>query len=360
MSNYKACSKCIMDTSDSNIYFNQAGECHYCVNPWNPKPITAEQEEQNLSALAAKIKAAAKGKYDCIVGVSGGVDSSYVVHLAKRMNLRTLILHCDNGWNSEIAIRNIHNLVDKTGFDYEAYVIDWREFKDLQRAFFKASVLDIELLTDHAIIASLYKTANKHNIKHMLIGTNYATERTPPAWVWRKTDKANILGIHKTFGSKKLKSFPMMGPFKKAWYDNTPFGPKGISILNSVNYRKDEVVEFLKREYGWQDYGGKHHESIFTKFYQAYYLPHKFGIDKRLCHYSVLIRNGELTRQQALDKVAAPVYSEQELQRDFKYVAEKLDFTVEEFEQIIAAPIVPHAHYGTDENLHKKLKKFFS
>ena len=355
----KTCSKCVMDTTDRNIFFNQDGVCQYCVDPWNPAPITSQQEQENLDKIAAKLKAQRQGKYDCLVGISGGVDSCYVAHLAKRMGLNALIMHCDNGWNSSEAVRNINNIVEKTGFDYEALVLDWQEFKDLQRAFFKASVMDIEVVTDHAIFASLYKIARKHRIRHVLVGTNYATERTPASWVWRKNDRKNLLGIHNAFGERKIKSFPLMGPVKKALYDKTFMGPDPILILNEVNYKKKEVMALLQQEYNWKYYGGKHHESVFTKFFQAYYLPHKFNIDKRKAHLSVLIRNGEISREFALKELEKDVYQADELKRDFAYVAQKLDFTVDEFTDIINNAAIDHAHYGTDNGTHLLIRKLF-
>ena len=285
----KICKTCLLDESISDVVINDEGRCQYCLEAEIKIPqfsYTDEQVEKNLSDLSLKIKSS--GKYDCLIGISGGVDSSYVTYLAhQKLKVNPLVIHFDNGWNSETANRNIQKIVSKAGFDFQTYVIDWHEFRDLQRSFFLADVLDIEMLTDHAIYAAMFKLAKKHGIRHVLSGSNYRTEHgLPGSWSWIKQDFKNIKAIHKLYGSKKLKSFPVMGITKYGLIRAFKLGATFHKPLDLINYKKDQAMETLKSEYGWEYYGGKHYESVFTKFYQAHYLPTKFGIDKRRAHLS--------------------------------------------------------------------------
>ncbi|WP_266205281.1 N-acetyl sugar amidotransferase [Pontibacter kalidii] len=352
------CVKCLMDSTDPDIHFNSGGICNYCLEAEETLPkyrYTDEQIGANIGRLLQHIKANRKGKYDCLIGISGGVDSSYVAHLAYKWKLTPLVVHFDNGWNSELAVSNINKILDKTGFDLQTYVIDWEEFKDLQRSFIKASVVDIEMLTDHAIVASMYRLAKENNIKCILSGTNYATEHgLPSAWVWQKVDLKNIQHIHKLFGRQPLKTFPTIGIYKSFLYKilhKLDF----LEPLNIINYKKLEAMEVLEKEYGWRYYGGKHYESWFTKFYQAYILPQKFNIDKRKSHLSALIRNEEITLEQAREELAKPLYTVEDLTQEKEFILKKLEFTPEEFEEIMQAAPKRHDEYETSIHLRKKL-----
>ncbi len=350
-----------MDTTDPNIVFNGDGVCNYCLDAEQKLPqyhFTPEQEAENLARLAREIKAESKGKYDSVVGLSGGVDSSYVALLAKKMGLNPLCVHFDNGWNSEIAVNNIKKIISTCGFDLQTYVIDWPEFKDLQRSFFKAGVIDIEMLSDHAIMATMFRLRGKHKIKYVLSGTNYTTEHgMPQAWVWNKRDIKNIRGIQKQFGTRKIDRFPTTSTLKMLFIEKFGIGGVYAEPLNMINYNKNSAMEALKEEFGWQYYGGKHYESVFTKFYQAYILPTKFNVDKRKVHLSALIRNGEISREQALEELAKPLYAPEELARDKDYVLKKLDFAESEFDKMMEAKPFTHAYYGTENDLMKKVVK---
>ncbi|MBD3306747.1 N-acetyl sugar amidotransferase [candidate division KSB3 bacterium] len=350
---YQLCTACVMDTTDPDIVFDDQGVCHHCHEAktmFARLPSTSEEEQARLEAIAHEITTAGQGKdYDCLVGISGGIDSSYIVYVAHTLGLRPLVVHCDNGWNSELAVENIRKLVDACQYDLLTYVIDWEEFKDLQRAFLKASVIDIEMLTDHGIKAAIFRLAQRHRIRYILTGNNIATEfGLPPSWSWNKQDLRNIKAIQKRFGEKKLHSFPTMNTFTFWWYRASRLY-KYIPVLNHIRYSKKHALKILHEQFDWTYYGGKHYESLFTKFYQAYILPKKFGIDKRRCHLSSLIRNGEISRDEALAELAKPPYEADELRRDKAYVLKKLEFTEEEFDEIMRQPPKSHREYPSDE-----------
>ena len=350
----QSCTLCVMDTSDPDIIFDAKGVCNYCRDANQKLPyytFTEEKEKENIKELSTKIKSQRKGKYDSILGLSGGVDSSYVAYLAMEMELNPLCVHFDNGWNSNIAVKNIRKIIDITGFDLQTYVIDWPEFRDLQRAFFKAGVIDIEMLTDHAIFASLFRIRRDHNIKTVLSGTNYATEQSlPTSWAWPKMDLRNIKSIHRRFGNLKLKSYPTMSSF--FWAIMRRFGIGGVfeEPLNKINYRKDNAIKVLTESFDWQYYGGKHYESVFTKFYQAYILPTKFGVDKRKMHFSDLIRNGEIEKEEVLLELEKPLYDPEELRRDKLFILKKLGFSEDEFDHLMSQKPKPHDFYPTDRS----------
>ncbi|WP_081944384.1 N-acetyl sugar amidotransferase [Thalassospira australica] len=357
----KTCANCLMDTSDPDIFFNENGVCNHCIEAEIEiaKIRLSESESlKKLNGLAEKIKRdSIERPYDAVVGMSGGVDSSYVAWLAHTLGLRVLAVHFDNGWNSEIAVANIRSVVETCGFDLETYVINWPEFKDLQRSFIRAGVVDIEMLSDHAIMASMFELAKRHSIRYVLSGTNIATEHgMPRAWVWNKNDLTNIEAIHRKFGERRLKSFPRMGLVKSTIRRNFSVRYEFIEILNLANFRKDRAMEVLEAKTGWRYYGGKHYESVFTKFYQAYILPAKFNIDKRKVHLSALIRNGEITKSQASEELDSPLYSEDELRRDQAYVLKKLSFSKREFDDIMSEEPVAHSHYLTDAKVRSLLK----
>jgi len=298
------------------------------------------------------MKVSGKGKkYDCILGVSGGTDSSYLAYWAKQQGLRPLVVHFDNGWNSELAVKNIQSICDKLGFELFTLIINWEEFKQLQLAYLKAGVIDIEVLTDHAIMATIYEIARKQKIRYTLSGFNYATEAIMPVgWTHEKKDFRNIKDINKQYGKLKIKQFPHVN-FLKKFYIHYLTKFESIPVLNYINYNKEKAKEILINELGWRDYGGKHYESTFTKFYQAYILPKKFGVDKRIAHLSNLICSGQITKEAAYKELEEPLYSPNELKSDKEYVAKKFDLTVEEFDKIMEYPPRSHFDFKTENDL---------
>ena len=352
--NKLVCKRCIMDSiNDPDILINDHGVCNHCTTfdfEFNklPKGINREKE---LESIITKIKLKGIGrKYDCLLGVSGGVDSSYLAYLCSIYGLRPLIIHFDNGWNSELSVLNIQNLLDKLGFDFETLVINWDEFKDLQLSYFKAGVVDLEFPTDHAILASMFKIAKKHKIKFVLSGHNVVTEGTylPKSWVHSKLDYLNLKDIHKQYGSIKLKTYPYLSFIKRLYnFYNSQF--EYIQLLNLVDYNKFEVKKKLVSELSWKDYGGKHFESIFTRFYQGYILPNKFNIDKRVFHYSCLVQSEQITREQAIKLLQEPIYDINLLESDKKYVLKKLNFNEATFEDYMRAPIRKHNEFKSEQ-----------
>ncbi len=363
---YQICSNCILDTDDdANIHFDTLGVCNHCnafkKQEARPELQQADHMSKKLAAIVAEIKEAGKNKkYDCILGVSGGVDSTYLAYQAKKLGLRPLIIHYDNGWNSELAVMNIENLITKLGFDLFTFVNDWEEFKDLQLAFMKASVVDIEMLTDQAISALQYRMAQKHGLKYILSGTNNATEAILPAsWYHWKSDALNILAIHKIFGKKKLSTYPLLGYFKRLYYTRY-LKIKTVALLDLLPFVKEEAKETIIKELNWKDYGGKHYESIFTRFYQAYILPRKFKIDKRKAHLSTLICSGQITRSEALEEMKKEIFPIAKLMEDKNYVIKKLGLSDNEFESIMALPVKQHTDYDSYLNKHYKYEYLLS
>jgi hypothetical protein len=269
-----------------------------------------------------------------------------------------MCVHFDNGWNSEIAVSNIQKIVEKCDFDLFTYVIDWPEFRDLQRSFLKAGVIDIELLSDHAINATMVKIARKHKIKNVLSGSNYRTEHgMPSTWLWLKQDLKNIKSIQKRFGTKKIREFPVMGIIHYALVRLFSLGGKYFRPLDCINYEKLATMETLKSEFDWQYYGGKHYESVFTKFYQAYILPRKFKINKSIVHTSCLIRNGEMTLEEGISEVENEKYDEVELGQDYDFIIKKLGFSKKEFEEILNAEPIAHDFYPSDISFFRQMDK---
>jgi len=344
-----------MDTTDADIFFDEEGVCNHCHQHDRayadlvPKGLEAEKQ---LSTLINRIKEKGKGKkYDCIIGLSGGVDSTYVALLVKKLGLRPLAVHLDNGWDSELAVKNVENIVTKLNIDLYTIVINWEEFKDLQLAYLKAGVVDLEVTSDHAIFASLYKLAKENNISFVISGTNVTTESImPKTWYYgKKDDLVNLKDIYHKYGSgRKLRTYPTQG-FLKLLYFNLFHKLETVSILNYVPYVKSEIKEIIKKELGWKDYGGKHHESVITKFYQSYILPKRFGIDKRRAHLSNLICSGQITREEALLEIQKPLYSSPfELEKDIEYIIKKFGISRMEFDAIMNAPINKHEDFKTD------------
>lgn len=359
-SNYRMCVRCIMDTSDPDIQFDENGFCNHCRKYEEKVKIelcTNEEGQRKLERLVTAIKKAGEGKeYDCIVGVSGGVDSTMVAYLVKeKLKLRPLAVHMDNGWNSELAVSNVERTLKALDIDLYTYVIDWEEFKDLQLSFLKASVTNCEIPTDHAIMAILYQIAAKHGMKYILSGTNVTSEgiHLPPTWGYDAKDWRQVKGIHKRFGSTRLKSFPQLKARDFLYYTFVK-GIRFVPILNYFPYVKEDAKKLLERELDWRDYGGKHYESIYTRFYQAYILPQKFNIDKRRVHLSTLICSKQMTREQALEEIEQELYEPDKLIEDRDFVIKKLGLTDQEFEEIMARPIKTYRDYPSNYLLLKR------
>jgi N-acetyl sugar amidotransferase len=339
---YQICTKTIMDTSDPNIVFDQDGISDYYHNFINnilPNWRTDEKGQEEMFKLADRIRKERKNQpFDCIIGVSGGLDSSYTTYLTKEvLNLRPLVFHVDAGWNSNQAVSNIEKLLNGLNLDLYTEVINWEEMKDLQRSYFLAQVPNVDGPQDIAFFSALYKFARKNNIKYVFTGSNYSTEccREPYEWgAYLGIDKKFTLAIHKKFGKIPLKTFPILDVFEYKLFYQFILGMKVVKPLNHFPYIKKDAEKLLADKFGWQSFKHKHHESRFTRFYEDYWLPRKFGFEKRRAHFSSLILTGQMTREEALDRISRPELDEETLQHEFEYVANKLDWTKEEFQQI--------------------------
>lgn len=349
---YQICTTCIMDTSDSLIQFDEKGVCEYCNNYHSnilPNWHTDQRGHDAIMKQVDKIKADGKGKdHDCLIGISGGVDSSYLVYLAKeKFGLRPLLYHVDGGWNSQQAVNNIEKLVDGLGLDLFTEVVNWPEMRDLQVAFFKAQVPHVDAPQDMAFFAGLYNFAAKNKVKYILTGANYSTEcvREPLEWDYHKSDLRQLKDIHRQFGKMKLDSFPLAGIFKYRLYYRFVKNVRVVKPLNYVPYHKEEAMDGLVEKYGWQKYAHKHYESRFTRFYEGYWLPTKFGFDKRRAHYSSVILTGQMTREDAILKIAIPAYNPETIAEDFEYISTKLGMSVEELRALHAGPKKSYRDY---------------
>lgn len=355
------CTRCIMDTTDPDIQFDEHGVCNHCKRydaVSVARLVPSEERERRLNAIVDEIKAVGKGKpYDCVIGVSGGVDSTYVAWLVKNLGLRPLAVHLDNGWNSELAVANIEKTLKTLGIDLYTHVLNWDEFRNLQVSFLKASTPDGEVPTDHAIFALLYEMAAKHGLRHVITGTNVVSEAIlPEKWGYGYFDWRYIRDVHSRFGSARLSNYPHFSLAKLGYY---VFLKKirMVSILNYVKYEKNGAMDVLKNELNWVYYGGKHYESIYTRFYQAYILPQKFNIDKRKAHYSNLVLSKQMTRENALEKLEEPVYPKHLLEEDREYTIKKLGFSEQDFETIMRAPTKNFQDYKTSHNFFEHAKK---
>lgn len=355
---HQVCSNCVMDTSDTKIVFDAMGVCDHCntfFTKVKPNWHTDQRGESELHTLVEQIKASGKGRdFDCIIGMSGGVDSSYLTYVATEFGLRPLVFHVDAGWNSQVAVNNIEKLVDKLGLDLYTEVIDWGEMRDLQLAFFKSGVPHIDTPQDHAFFATMYKYAEQHKIKYILTGANISTEciRNPIEWMYYQSDSIQLKDIHARFGTRPLLNFPTTSIFlHKIWLPYIK-GIKVVRPLNYVEYDKVAAVRLLVEKFDWQPYPQKHFESRFTRFYEGYWLPNKFGFDTRKVQFSSLIVTGQMTREEAIHLLKTPALDEATVRQEFEYVANKLDIKTDELQSYMDAPNKTYKDYKSQESFY--------
>ena len=355
---YQICTNCVMDTSDSRIKFDKNGVCDHCNDfQINVKPNWYPNEEglKRLESTVSKIKKDGKDRdFDCLLGMSGGVDSSYLLHLAvKELGLRPLVFHVDGGWNSELAVNNIQVMIDKLGLDLYTEVINWEEMKDFQLAYFKSGVPHIDIPQDHAFIATLYNFADKHNIKYILNGGNISTEcvRNPMEWLYYGTDMAQINDIRRKFGTVKMESYPFSPILRHKFYLKYIRKIQVLKPLDNLNYIKEDALKLLAEEYGWTPYPQKHFESRFTKFFEGFWLPERFGFDTRRVQFSSLILTGQLSRQESLEKLKKPAYNKETIKDEFNYIAKKIGITSSELKQYLNMPKKFYWDYKNQERI---------
>lgn len=353
------CKHCVMDTTDSSITFDHNGVCDHCQQFERtilPHWASGQGHEQQLEQIVSHIRGRRKKQdFDCILGMSGGIDSSYLLYLVtKKLGLRPLVFHVDAGWNSQIAVNNIERLVDGLGLDLYTEVIDWEEMKDLQRAFFYSGVPHVDTPQDHAFFATMYKFASKYKIKHIITGGNYSTEcvRNPKEWMYYQSDSIQLRDIHRQFGKRPLKNFPVTNILWHKLYLPYIKGIKLYRLLDLMDYNKEQATQFLVDNYGFERYPQKHFESRFTCFYESYWLSEKFGFDTRKVQYSSLILTGQMTREEALEKLSKPAYNPEEIDREFEYIADKLDMTVGELRTCFNSPNKTYRDYKNQESIY--------
>jgi len=353
-----------MDTSDPDITFDEAGVCCYCRiydTRMRNELFRGEEGRRRLASIVDRMKAAGKGRpYDCLIGVSGGVDSTMAAWNLKKLGLRPLALHLDNGWDSELAVDNIKKTLEKLEIDLYTHVLDWEEFRDIQLAFLNASVPNCEIPTDHAIVAINFRVALDQGIKYIVNGGNIATEAfVPNAWAYNARDLRHLNAIHERFGQVPLRTFPTMGVLGSL-YAVFVKGIRWITVLNYVDYRKSEAIKLLQEELGWRSYGGKHYESVYTRFYQGFILKRKFGFDKRRAHLANLVLSGELTRDEALAEIARDDYENSRLcAEDREFVIKKFGLTEAAFEEIMSQPPKTHYDYPTHRIVFENMPRMF-
>lgn len=351
---YRICTRCIMDTTDPHIQFDENGWCNHCTG-WFQRmefyELPLAERTRRLGALVEEIKRRGHGKdYDCIIGVSGGVDSSFVAIKVKELGLRPLAVHVDNGWNSEKAVGNIKRILDPLHIDLSTVVLNWKEFRDLQLAFLRASTPDSEIPSDHAIVASFYSASSRHSVSYCMSGINFRTEGIHVReWSQGHLDSRYIKSVYKKFTGKRLKHFPLI-PIATLVRNIVLHRPKNVFLLDYFDYDKQSAKRLLIEKYGWEDYGGKHYESLYTRFYQGWILPHKFGYDKRRMHLSTLICSGQITREEALREISEPPYPPVWVEPDKIFVAKKLGISRDEFDAIMAAPKKRYSDYPNLQN----------
>lgn len=357
--NYQVCTNCVMDTSDVKITFDINGVCDHCNTFYTdilPEWNYGRGQEKKLNNIITKIKHQGKNKdFDCIMGMSGGIDSSYLLYVMKeKYGLRPLVFHVDAGWNSQIAVNNIQRLIDGLNLDLYTEVINWEEIKDLQLAFIKSGVSHIDTPQDHAFFATMYKFASKFNIKYILTGGNFSTEciRNPLEWMWYQSDSTQLRDIYKKFGKGKLKDYQITNILWHKIYLPYFKRIKLIRPLDFVTYNKKEAMKLLVEKFGYQEYPQKHFESRFTKFYESYWLPKKFGYDTRKVQYSSLILTGQMEREEALEKLKNPAYNPDTIHQDFEYVATKLGISIDELQSYMDSPNKSHLDYKSQKNIY--------
>ncbi len=355
----KICSNCVMDTTDPAIIFDSNGVCDHCITFYNKILPFWKTDENSQSILKEKIekikKSSINNDFDCIMGVSGGIDSSYLLYMmVEKFNLKPLVFHVDAGWNSQIAVNNIERLIDGLNLDLYTEVINWEEMKDLQLSFIKSGVPHIDTPQDHAFFATMYKFASKHNIKYILTGGNYSTEcvRNPLDWMYYQTDSTQLRDIHKKFGKKKLKDFPITNILWHKIYLPYIRGVRTLRPLDFIPYNKNDAVELLIKKFQFQKYPQKHFESRFTKFYESYWLPKKFGYDTRKVQLSSLILTNQLTRNEALKILENPPYDSESINHDFEYIATKLDIFPSQLEKYMNQPNKTYKDYKSQKNIY--------
>ena len=360
MSDYKICSRCVMDTSDAKIKFDKDGVCDHCLAfDKNILPIWnfGKGREKQLKEIVDKIKQSSKGKdFDCILGMSGGIDSSDLLYLVtKKLDLKPLVFHVDAGWNSQIAVNNIEKLVDGLGLDLYTEVIDWEEMKDLQRSFFKSGVPHVDTPQDHAFFATMYKFASNYNIKNIITGGNFSTEctRNPKDWMYYQSDSTQLKDIHKKFGQKPLKNFPLTSAVWHRLYLPFVRGIKLHRILDYMEYNKEEATKFLVNNYGYQEYPQKHFESRFTRFYESYWLPERFGFDTRRVQFSSLILTNQMSRDEAIEILKQPSYDKENIKHEFEYISSKLDMSVDELKDCMNMPLRTYKDFKSQDYIYK-------
>lgn len=366
---YQVCTRCVMDTSDPNIHFDSQGVCDHCHdfdNGIKQHLIMDEKKQLELKLILEKIKKDGRGKkYDCLLGMSGGLDSSYMLHVAiKEFGLRPLVFHVDGGWNSELSLHNIKVMVDKLGIDLYTETINWDEMRDFQLAFFKSGVPHLDIPQDHAFIATLYQYAEKHHIKYILNGGNLSTEcvQYPMKWFYYGTDMLHINDIIKKFGTISMKTYPFSSILKHKVYLRYLKGVKVIKPLNFIPFYKQEVIDFLKKEYNWREYPQKHFESIFTKFYEGYWLYERFGYDTRRIQFSSLILTNQMKREDAIKALEHPPYNQATIIEEFDNVASKLGITTTELRGYFDLPKKYYWDYKNQQRLFRlgaKVLHFF-
>lgn len=362
---YQICTNCVMDTTDAKITFDDKGVCDHCNGFYKnilPKWHTNEKGWQALQKIVVKIKMEGAGKdFDCIIGMSGGIDSSYLTYIAKeKLGLRPLVFHVDAGWNTQEAVNNIEKLVDGLGLDLYTEVIDWEEMRDLQLAFFKSGVPHIDAPQDHAFFAAMYKFAEQYKVKYILTGANYSTEciRNPIEWMYYLSDSIQLKDIHRRFGTRPLVNFPLTSILRHKVYLRYIKGIKVVRPLNYVPYIKQEAMKLLTERFGWQPYPQKHFESRFTRFYEGHWLYKKFGYDTRRVQYSSLIVTGQMTREDALKKLERPPLDEATIKQEFEYAATKLGISVEELQGYMDSPNKSYKDYKSQQNIYSVGSRF--
>lgn len=362
---YQICVRCIMDTSDPEIVFDEKGVCNHCKR--YPEHIarlgSPADRARKLDEIVTALKKAGRGRdYDCIMGLSGGVDSSYLAHFAVReLGLRPLVVHVDSGWNSELAVSNIESICNGLNIDLHTLVIDWEEMRDLQLAYFRAGIANLDVPQDHAFNAAMVGEAKKYGIRDVLNGGNMQTESIlPHAWGYDASDPVSLKGIHKAYGRVKLRTYPIRTDVARLFTDPYIYGMKVHRPLEYLDYNKFDAKKLLVEELGWRDYGGKHYESRFTKFFQAHYLPQKFGYDKRKAHLASLVASGQMTRDAALAEMDAPLYDPDELKEDIAYFCKKLGISISEYEEIMSQAPRTYRDYPNRAATYQRIRRVMS